>query len=602
MKLETVDNYFDAARQMPLLVSMEEVKKIIELKGVTPSPKKSGWNLNSIIMTATTLIIASIAVWFWNTPRESDNQLVNQSNEKLNERTTLDNSTPEPSKNTTFELVKLDTNEVGLTIAPVEEIKIHDQEIALLDSLESEQFEEEEPVFKEGKSAWWPTSDDELSFEGKEFVPEKKKAQANEFKDTTKEVKGEQKSLSKIITLEGEEWFKLKNVNGDIKVETWNRPEVKMEIEVTIKARSNEDEELLLEDFDVNFVRNKGKIEVERKWDMFTDKGCNCQLDGVKIKTDKGEKLKIKKIVVNYIITLPADLNLELRNNYGDITIPTISGEAIVNIYQGKLIGDNIAGALNMSAKFSEVKLNDFKEGKINLYQSNIQLGASDSLNLTAKFSKVQLEKTNKLELYGYQSTINANGNIQSFVGNIKFGKFQLEGDISTVSLALYQSKFIAHNIDSLNINSSYSSINVGDCEVIKVKKSYQDKYKILLANYVHGKSQYSSIDLGSLTNKFVFGTYQGKLTIKDIKNSFALINIESKYTPVSLKFENDSKYTLEAKTAYSNLSFPENGFTVSYRDRQNQNLSLKGAFNAEKSGVASLVNLDSFQGNLELK
>ena len=86
------------------------------------------------------------------------------------------------------------------------------------------------------------------------------------------------------------------------------------------------------------------------------------------------------------------------------------------------------------------------------------------------------------------------------------------------------------------------------------------------------------------------------------MKNTFTLIDIESKYTPVSLKFENDSKYNLNAKTAYSKVSFPENGFAVSYRDRHNQNLTLKGAYNSEITGKTSLVNLDSFQGNLDLK
>ncbi|MBL4708975.1 MAG: hypothetical protein JKY48_11115 [Flavobacteriales bacterium] len=64
METKRIDNYFKKAQQLPIAMSLAEVKSLIGLKGAISPPKKSWWNLNNIIIMSTSIIIITTTALF----------------------------------------------------------------------------------------------------------------------------------------------------------------------------------------------------------------------------------------------------------------------------------------------------------------------------------------------------------------------------------------------------------------------------------------------------------------------------------------------------------------------------------------------------------
>ena len=98
----------------------------------------------------------------------------------------------------------------------------------------------------------------------------------------------------------------LVNVNGDISIGTWDRHEVTMKAEKRARAGSEEAARLLLEKTTVEFDRIENRID---------------------IRTEVPEKpRRNRNVSITYTLTVPEEIDLELRSVNGSIQVNGVSG------------------------------------------------------------------------------------------------------------------------------------------------------------------------------------------------------------------------------------------------------------------------------------
>jgi hypothetical protein len=116
---------------------------------------------------------------------------------------------------------------------------------------------------------------------------------------------------------------------------------------------------------------------------------------------------------IDYTVHLPADTKLNIKNSFGQITIPDYSGELSIESKFGGITAQALSNIKKLQVEFGSAKINSL-----------------ESVDAVFKFSSIELTKisgsnTTKLE----------------FCSSVKIG--------------------LANSISSLNLNESYSTVNL---------------------------------------------------------------------------------------------------------------------------------------------
>ncbi len=135
------------------------------------------------------------------------------------------------------------------------------------------------------------------------------------FGGTTEYVEQVEKSLS----FEGVELVKLRNVNGSVRITSWEQPEVLVKATKKVKATSEEKAKEYAQEV---------KIRIEKVDDT------------IEIITEhpKGRKPKfIKGVNVEYDVTMPREANLDASSTNGSMNVAGIIGEILANTTNGSV-------------------------------------------------------------------------------------------------------------------------------------------------------------------------------------------------------------------------------------------------------------------------
>ncbi len=124
---------------------------------------------------------------------------------------------------------------------------------------------------------------------------------------------------------------------GSISVEGGNTDSVDIEILRQVRTDRQNKADEILEDFDIQFNQTGNDISVSAK---FKKRGMRGFWDRI------GNKLRVK-----FIITVPAEFDVDLNTRGGSITVHDIRGEVLTKTSGGSLTFDNIEG--NLTGKTS---------------------------------------------------------------------------------------------------------------------------------------------------------------------------------------------------------------------------------------------------------
>jgi hypothetical protein len=274
-----------------------------------------------------------------------------------------------------------------------------------------------------------------------------------------------ERNISKTYTASGNT-LNIDNRFGHIKITTWDKNEIKVDIHLETSSTDKEFTEKSFERMDVEESKDGNNINLKtilnKGGENYT--GCsNCS----------------NTIVVDYDIHIPANNALKIYNSFGDVTIPDYTGPVSLTVKYGELI----AGKLSRPEKIAV----DF--GKADLKS----LG---NIDLEFKYSKVT---------------------IGSLTGNCKL-KFSFCG---------YSRVNLDNGLTSLTLNDSYSSVHLVPPAKLAASYTINTSYGSFVDKTSIGINRTDTPSKYGADQSRRFEGKSGAGTVKiDIKSSFGKIMI----------------------------------------------------------------------------
>jgi hypothetical protein len=208
------------------------------------------------------------------------------------------------------------------------------------------------------------------------------------------------KSYSKSYSLGSNDKINLSNQFGEMKLVTWDKNEIKVEVSITAKSDDEQAAQEILDRISItdgkdgNMVWYKTKFaEDNKQWN----------------KGDKKEHHN-QGMEINYLVSLPAGNTLKADNQFGKMIVPDYRGEADLESKFGSLTAGKLSNAKSVSVEFGKAEIELINGGKLSIKFSEGTVNKlSGDIKSNLEFSRVKLEIDNdakKLDIDNSYSTV----------------------------------------------------------------------------------------------------------------------------------------------------------------------------------------------------
>ena len=328
-----------------------------------------------------------------------------------------------------------------------------------------------------------------------------------------------EKTIKKEFTVSSDATLEVDNSYGNIDIVTYEGTTIN--IEVHIKTNGDDLDEVQNKIDDVNVEFNASSTLVMAKTLFNKDKSKSWWSWG------KNNNVNMS---INYVIKLPITNNVDLNNDYGNITIDKLEGRAEISCDYGKITTKELM-ADNNDINFDYTNNSYFeyiKSGSINADYSGFTVGKAKSLDINADYTKSEIELAENISYncdYGSLKINNAN-NVE---GN---------GDYLTVRLGtIYK---------DVTIKADYGSIKIGEMAANAGNIEIESDYCGITIGYNSGYSFNFDIDLeyASLRDADGFEFTKKRIESSDKfyqgfygkPNSGNMVRIKTEYGSVTFK------------------------------------------------------------------
>lgn len=204
------------------------------------------------------------------------------------------------------------------------------------------------------------------------------------------------KTYTKSYPLSSSDKITLSNQFGEMKISTWDKNEIKVDVTITAEAGTDERAQQLLDVINIRDDKSGNVVSFRTKIDNNNNQNRH-----------KGEKQSFN---IDYVVFLPSGNMLDARNEFGPMSIGDYKGKIALESKFGSLTAGNLSGNARVTVEFGKVTIGSMTDGdltikfsrglvnnlsgdvKANFEHSNVKLGMENNLkNIDIKNSFTQL-------------------------------------------------------------------------------------------------------------------------------------------------------------------------------------------------------------------
>jgi len=260
----------------------------------------------------------------------------------------------------------------------------------------------------------------------------------------------EEKIIEKSYKVHAGATLHVENERGNIAISTWDKPQIDIMVRIVVKGD------------DRNFLRQR----VDEIKLYFSH-----SLDNVQARTEIGEQGwwswlwgEESQVVVHYTIFMPVDGNVQLTNDYGDISLDSLNGRCEINCDYGNIDLGHINGRTELNLDYSPASTIGFTQSlEMNVDYSKITVGSVGRAEVNADYCTVTIKKVDRLDYNG------------------DYGALQVAQVNSIAINADYVDLELGRLSESLDYKGDYGSLNVQTLmpgfEKIALKSDYVSIY-----------------------------------------------------------------------------------------------------------------------------
>jgi hypothetical protein len=233
------------------------------------------------------------------------------------------------------------------------------------------------------------------------------------------------KNYSKSYSLDANDRIKLSNQYGKITVNTWDRREVKVDVQIKAEARNDDDAQRLLDGVRINDGRSGDQVSF--KTNIARDD------DGFWSLFNFGGRNKKQKLTINYVVYMPSKVDLNVEASYGSIELPDLAGRVKVSTSYGSTSIQSLSNPSNdIEGSYGSLKVGSMNGGKLSFSYGSVDMDEVNNLKASLDY------------------------------GSFKLGKLKGAGDFDLSYESGFRIGEVSGSLKRININSSYSGAAIG--------------------------------------------------------------------------------------------------------------------------------------------
>ncbi|MES2371267.1 MAG: hypothetical protein V4557_01725 [Bacteroidota bacterium] len=293
------------------------------------------------------------------------------------------------------------------------------------------------------------------------------------------------KSYTKTYAVGSGDKILLDNSFGEMKIATWNKNEIKVDVNITVKANTDERVQKIMDMITIEDGKSGSEIFFKTHMkgdhnnrsdndDDHKDKNHNSNNNNNRnYNNDDNSSTKI-----NYTVYLPANATLNATNQFGPLTIGDYDGAVTLDCRFGTLTTGKLSQSKKVTVQFGKATIESMNNGKLSVQFSKAQVN-NLSGDIDANFNQsggIKLNVGNnikRLDIHNDFSTVylDADKNLSaSFNIKTSFGKFSNEtafpvskerDDNRWVNTSSSYSGKSGSGSTPININNSFGTIKL---------------------------------------------------------------------------------------------------------------------------------------------
>lgn len=195
------------------------------------------------------------------------------------------------------------------------------------------------------------------------------------------------RSISQTYPANGNDKLSISNQFGQVVIKTWSHNEVKVDIKITVSSTVKEEADDLYERIDVEHEKSGNNISFK------TTMGKNKEKQ-----KDKNYGNHSNSINIDYEVSMPASIALNLKNKFGKSVLPDLQGTVNIEQQFGDLETGKLSNPNEVTVKFGSADLGSVDGGmyEFQFAKSAVIKNASGDVKV-----KVQHCKSDGVVVYG---------------------------------------------------------------------------------------------------------------------------------------------------------------------------------------------------------
>ncbi|MEP6748345.1 MAG: hypothetical protein ABJB86_11510 [Bacteroidota bacterium] len=196
------------------------------------------------------------------------------------------------------------------------------------------------------------------------------------------------KTYSKSYSLSGNEKVNINNQFGEVKIVTWGKSEVKVDVSITVKSGTDERAQAILDNINIEDSKNGEGVSFKtiigkQEWKGDRKNNNNNNSQGMEI---------------NYEVNMPATNPLDLQNSFGKTVVPDMKGPVDISSKFGGLDAGNLADVKKVEVEFGTATIEGITNGEITIKFSQVQINKmSGAIKTFQSYSGVKLTVDNSV-------------------------------------------------------------------------------------------------------------------------------------------------------------------------------------------------------------
>lgn len=257
------------------------------------------------------------------------------------------------------------------------------------------------------------------------------------------------KKVSEKYSMDAGDMADLSNKYGKMHINTWDKPEIT--VEVTIRAWGNNERRAkeLLDNIDIKYGKTGNIVRFETVINSSSS-----------INNNNGFE-------INYLVNMPAKSGLKLNNRYGAVFLDNFSGALDATIKYGSFKANKITGAnKKLDIAYSGADIEQLENGTLDLSYGNGIIREGGKITVNNRYGKMTYENVKELRTDTKYGGILIENEAETVIGNIAYSDFKVHRLKKEIRMeARYAGSFsideVSKGFSEIDLNGAYSSFTV---------------------------------------------------------------------------------------------------------------------------------------------